>query len=361
MAVFNRCSCATLNSTKVKTCKACGKRLGKNYYIQYSIEGKRKTEKIGDSIGYAREVLAKRMSEVRDGKFFGNTKTIRWVDFFNTHYKQYCESHLTMFDTARFFSARDFKLFDKPMTKITRTDIEAYRAYVDNGKRAKATINRYMNTIRFAFNYAETLQLIDRNPARKLSMYKEEPSERKAISLEDEEKLLDACRQSRSDFLYSFVMIAIYTGMRYSEITNIKWSHVSFDVKSIMLYKTKTNESREIPIIDKLMPVLNDLYSLTHNYEYVFSHPETGARITQIKKGFRKAVERAGLDHLCIHEMRHTMITRLAASGASVPEIQQISGHKTAKMVQRYTHVGLKEAQRTINRLSEFLGASSPQ
>lgn len=344
-----------MNSSKAKKCRACDKILGKNYYVQYSFEGKRKIEKVGDSIGFAREVLAKRQNDIREGKFFGNVKAIHWGQFFDTHYKSYCEKNLTELKSCRFDSARNFKLFQKSMDKITRADIEEYRKFVDNGKRANSTINRYMHVVRFAFNYAEELELINKNPARKLKMQKEEPKERRVISNEEEEKLLLACKISKTKFLYHFVMIALYTGMRYSEVLDIKWTNVSLQQRSIKLYKTKNNETREIPIIDKLVPVIEELKEITGDFEYAFTNTESGEKIGYIKRSFKTAVDRAEIGNLCIHELRHTMITRLAASGASIPEIQQISGHKTAKMVQRYTHVGLNESLRTIDRLSRFL------
>lgn len=355
MAIFNRCACATLNSCKAKICKACGARLGKNYYIQYSIDGKRKIEKIGDSIGFAKEVLAKRMEDVRQGKFFGKTKSIQWREFFDTYYLKYCESNLKSFSRSRFLSARNFSSFQKPMHKISRTDIEDYRSFIDNGERKKATLNRYMQIVKFAFNYAESLELIDRNPARKLTMFKEEPAERRAITYAEEEKLIIASKLSKNPLLYHFIMVALYTGMRYSEILNIKWTHVSMSEKSIMVFASKNNDVREVPIIDKLVPVIEDLFSITGQYVYIFSHPDTGEKIDYIKRAFRTAIANADIGYYCVHEMRHSFITRLAASGATISEIQQISGHKTAKMVQRYTHVGLRESRRTVDRLSSFL------
>jgi len=353
MAIFNRCSCATHNNSRAKKCKACGSKLGKNYYIQYSVDGKRKTEKIGDSIGFAKEVLAKRQTEVKEGKYFGNIKSIHWKDYFETHYRKYCEKNLKSFCLSRFDSARDFKPFQKAMNKISRTDIESYREHIDNGKRSKATLNRYMQVVKFAFNYAESLELIDRNPARRLSMYKEEPRERRAITREHEQKLLNASKLSKSPLLYHFIMVSLYTGMRYSETLNVKWSHVSREERSIIVQTSKNNESREIPMSKDLLPVVEDLFSITGKYEYIFSHPESGEKINYIKRSFRTAVKNADIGYYCIHELRHSYITRLAASSASITEIQQISGHKTAKMVQRYTHLGLKEARRTIDRFDE--------
>lgn len=357
MAIFNRCACKTFNSHRSKICKSCGKKLGKNFYIQYSVDGKRKTEQAGDSIGYAREALAKRKTDVKEGKFFGVEKTVHWHKFFDTYYLNYCEKNLSSFDKGRFKTARDYSGFNTLMTKITRAGIENYKKIIDNGKRSPATINRYMQVVKFAFNYAEQLDLIEKNPVRKLTMYKEQPKERRVLCADEEIKLLAECRNSRNQVMYHFAMIALYTGMRYSEIMNLKWSNVSFSERSIRIYKTKNNQPREIPVIDILLPVLDDLNLLTGDYEYLLSVPDTGEKIKSLRKAFEHSVSRSSIKRIVFHELRHTMVTRLAASGASIIEIQQISGHKTAKMVERYTHVGLKESRKTIERLGDYLDA----
>lgn len=58
-------------------------------------------------------------------------------------------------------------------------------------------------------------------------------------------------------------------------------------------------------------------------------------------KPFRRAVIAAGMDPELItpNVMRHTAITKLVEAGVDLPTIQRISGHKTLKMVERYTHV----------------------
>ncbi len=67
-------------------------------------------------------------------------------------------------------------------------------------------------------------------------------------------------------------------------------------------------------------------------------------------KSFRATVIKAELDPTLItpHTMRHTAITRLVQSGADLPTIQRISGHKTLSMVLRYTHVHSQHIDRAI-------------
>ena len=74
-------------------------------------------------------------------------------------------------------------------------------------------------------------------------------------------------------------------------------------------------------------------------------------------KPFRRAVIRAGLDPVKVtpHVMRHTAITNLVKSGADLPTIQRISGHKTLTMVLRYTHVHGQHIDRAISAIGRGL------
>jgi site-specific recombinase XerD len=80
---------------------------------------------------------------------------------------------------------------------------------------------------------------------------------------------------------------------------------------------------------------------------------------TRMDRPFKRAVRAAGLDPETVtpHVMRHTAITNLVKSGADLPTIQKISGHRTLAMVLRYTHVH----GRHIDRAIAAIGRTLPQ
>jgi integrase len=58
-----------------------------------------------------------------------------------------------------------------------------------------------------------------------------------------------------------------------------------------------------------------------------------------VKLSFARAVERAGIDDLHFHDLRHEGVSRLFEKGLNVMEVASISGHKTLQMLKRYTHL----------------------
>jgi integrase len=71
----------------------------------------------------------------------------------------------------------------------------------------------------------------------------------RAISKEEETKLLDGCRESRSRSLLPVVTLALSTAMRYSELRYLRWANVNLAGRSIVVGKSKTEsgQGRTIP------------------------------------------------------------------------------------------------------------------
>ncbi len=78
---------------------------------------------------------------------------------------------------------------------------------------------------------------------------------------------------------------------------------------------------------------------------------------TRMDRPFQRAVETAGLDpeKVTPHVLRHTAITDLVQSGADLPTIQKISGHKTLAMVLRYAHVRGPHIDRAVKAIGRGL------
>ena len=139
--------------------------------------------------------------------------------------------------------------------------------------------------------------------------------------------------------------------MRRGEIFNLKWSNVDFEYDFIELLETKSGKSRKIPISSKLMKVLEEAKNDT---EYVFINPDTNMPYNDIKKSFHSVLKKAGIEDFRFHDFRHTAATRMLEKGADIRTVQEILGHSSVSVTERYTHTNAKLKKSAIELLSSF-------
>ena len=119
--------------------------------------------------------------------------------------------------------------------------------------------------------------------------------------------------------------------------------------RRVVLNETKTGRrwhdlpGEALEVIDRLANV-ND---------WIFARDGTGERVTYwtARKTFATACQDAGLTDVRLHDLRRTVATMAAASGAGSHVIRDLLGHKTNAMADRYVrHVGnpVREARKRI-------------
>jgi integrase len=130
--------------------------------------------------------------------------------------------------------------------------------------------------------------------------------------------------------------------MRRSELLSIRWEHVDLHRRSIYLDKTKNGLSRTVPLSPRALQVLQSVQQATRGPVFTLA-------ASSVSQAFQRAVERAGIDHVRFHDLRHEATSRLFERGLNVIEVARITGHVTLSMLDRYTHL---DVQGLVQKLS---------
>jgi integrase len=83
--------------------------------------------------------------------------------------------------------------------------------------------------------------------------------------------------------------------------------------------------------------------------------------VAALKDAFDRAVNKAGLEDLHFHDLRHTFATRLVQAGEDLYKVQRLLGHKSIKMTERYAHhspESLKSAAAALDNYYRFTTAA---
>lgn len=162
-----------------------------------------------------------------------------------------------------------------------------------------------------------------------------------ALSVAEIRNLLDNCRNEHHKL---FVMLSVDTGMRLRETLHLKWDEVDFDEGVIRLRgktRTKTGGYRIIPLTERCLLTLRNTNDSTKSV-FVFpgrgSTPENDFPMDTIKTFWRRVTADAGLEGVRIHDLRHTFASLARDSGMDPLFAQEMMGHRTGSMTNRYSH-----------------------
>ena len=192
-------------------------------------------------------------------------------------------------------------------------------------------------------NYSEFVKLKDKDPGTK----------RTAIPPEDREKIWKAIDAGDHDA--EIAMIYIYTGLRASELLEIRKENVSLDTRIIIGgLKTGAGIDRHIPIHPCIMPFIERLMQTDGEYLVMKESNKTLKKISYnafSQKHWIPLMERLGMKEYTLHYCRHTCATMLREANIAEDIRKLILGHKSGDITDRYTHISdemLVEAMDTV-------------
>ena len=211
---------------------------GKIWYIDYYQNGQRVREPAGPKKYMAVDLLAER----KVSRYKKPLKDILFSEF-TKEYAEYSKSSKKSWKKELSHTKRLVSVFGhNKLSQVTTREIEQYR--LERLKKVtKATVNRDLSCLKRMYSLAIQWEYINSNPARPVKKYREILNQMRVLSPEEEVKLLN----NTPKHLEPIVVTALNTGMRKSEILNLKWSNVDFENKTIYLQDSKSGEPAKIP------------------------------------------------------------------------------------------------------------------
>jgi integrase len=334
---------------------------GQTFWIKYSVRGQIFRESSHSKVAAdAERLLKRRVGEVAFGKFSGLAhERITMDELFDdlvTEYKVNQRKTLAHLQSRLRIHLRP--AFGKVRANALSTaQLKRYMAARLEAEAAPATVNR-------------ELEFVER--ALRLGAQCEPPKVIKVIrvpSLKENnvrEGFLDDAgylklRDELPVYLKAVFVVGYHVGARLGELLGLRWGQVDFSNNQILLNPgtTKNGKGRTLPVYgdmkDWLLTQQAERDAKHPTCPFVFAHD--GHRITEFRKAWASACERAGLK-LLFHDLRRSAVRNMRL--AKIPEnvAMQITGHKTRSIFDRYSIVGGEEIQDAAAKLEERLKTS---
>ena len=201
------------------------------------------------------------------------------------------------------------------------------------------------------------------NPCRGIDGYKENKRERflNAAELSGLGEALREAEQEKtlSPYAVAAIRLLLLTGARLSEILTLKWDYVDHDNRQLRLPRSKTGP-KSIYLTAAVADILLSLPRVQGN-PFVIVGERPGAHLVNLQKPWRRVRDRAGLDGVRLHDLRHSYASVGATGGLSLLFVGKLLGHTQASTTQRYAHLAEHPVRQAGEQISEAIAAALDQ
>jgi integrase len=121
---------------------------------------------------------------------------------------------------------------------------------------------------------------------------------------------------------------------------------------ALRVFAEKTWKVRVVPI-NKPVRRIFDYWALGRKNKYVFYNQKTGERFVDLDAGLRLACEKAEIQGVTWHTLRHTFASRLLDRGVDIMTVKELLGHSTVTVTMRYTHSNLGSKALAVRKLED--------
>ena len=344
--------CKTSNALTAKTCSKCGAVFtrDKKYRVCVSVKGQRIT-RLCDNLTIARETETAIKTDMLRDEFditaHRKKKVVTLSDIWDQHYLAWAKSNKAKsWVTDDFFYRKHILpcFGSKTLDSISSFDLERLKAEMKQattpqGKKgyADATVRHVLVLLGSIYNRAAEWKLYaGENPCKAVKKPKLNNQVTEFLSDDEMKRLLDtldawSCKESAD-----FVRIALFVGLRKSEILKLKWSDLDLDRKTITLRDPKNGFDTVLPLNDEAVNVFR---GIERTSEYVLPGPGG-----ELKRSFRKpwyAIRQAaGLpESYRLHGLRHNFASHLVSNGVDLFTVSKLLSHRDLQTSTRYAHL----------------------
>jgi len=272
-------------------------------------------------------------------------KNINVVDFFLAEKNQKKGNTKKNWSNA----LKHFKTYTKGHIQFDRIDIvfcENFRKYLLQNVSQNTTCT-YFSIFKKVLNLAVMRDILDKNPASFIKNRKPEVS-REFLTVTELKKLIET--PYRVEDVKNAFLFGCFTGLRLSDVKNLKWDNIKEEVLNIRQIKTK--EPLRVKLSQSALNILEKQEkNNTSNDKAIFGLLSDNGTNKHIKRW----MESAGIEkHITFHSSRHTFGTMCLTYDIDLYTVSKLMGHTDIKHTQIYAKLIDKKRDQAIDKLPEL-------
>lgn len=257
---------------------------------------------------------------------------------------------------------------ERPVSEISAEEIQEYMAHRVEAGFAPRSVRNHLAVLRAVLKTAVAFDLVDTNVAMKVTAPRYFRREQRFLTPSEMKAVLAACPRAWSLLL----ALPMYTAGRKGECLSLRWSSVSIERRQIAFIRSMRGGNEQtvkssashasVPMAEELVPLFLERREKVPDPVggYVFCRSD-GSPLDDgtPNRHLLRACIKAGIEPCSYHQLRHSAIAALIATGAHPKVVQEFARHASFDTtMSEYGHLMSSSAGDAVTKMERLIAGS---
>jgi integrase len=284
------------------------------------------------------------------------------TEFFEEYGRRHGEKKLSWKeDKQRFRDYLQPTLGSRKLSEIKRDKVSLILSAAENAGKAPATVRQIRALASIIFNKAIEWGYLETNPVTGLKVNGAVVQRDRFLDADELPRFFAALEEEPSLVMRHFILMALLTGARRENVQAMHWREIDLKSATWRIKRTKNGQPQNVILTPTAIDILMLRKDVT-NDGFVFPSLSESGHITDPKKALTRVLERAGIPYgrkvengVTLHDLRRTLGSWQAATGASLTIIGKSLNHKSISATQIYARLGDDPVRRSVNTATDAM------
>ena len=334
----------------------------KTFYSYKKIKGSPERKRIGKfpdlSIEQARGKAGEINSRVANGENPNDlTRAERAELTFAGLFKDYIETHAKIHKKSWKEDQGQYDRYlarfrNKKISQIDMGTIQRLHHEIGANKGHYAA-NRLLSLLQSIFNKATVSGLWKgNNPCNGVKKFKETSRER-FLQPDELPKFFEALAEEPNDTIRDYFLLSLLTGARRANVQAMSWNQLNFERGEWRITVTKNGDPQTVPLVEEAQKIL--LARQGNGSDWVFPGIGKTGHLIEPKTGWHRICKRAGLEGVRIHDLRRSMGSWQASTGANLSIIGKTLNHKNVSTTAIYARLNIDPVREAMEKATSAM------